>query len=267
MVYHDILRTKLFNPREDKLDLIDKRRQRILEALSWKRGTIKKPKEYLVDKIDNGVKIYFLKPGKETQRKIPNPHDMTPMINAREKPYQFDDIWIQLSKVSVVDEEMFKAILTLIYRNAYMLDHQFDGRRGGYRYRPNAKILDCINQLNNKLKKSKNNCIDYGLLGLLHFLDILGWNEDVKYHIEKNKPTFKGKYKWNSGRVNTLLSCIKVPYKTHVFVENVQKNSATPINIDWSLAYETMQLLLRTRGVCPPSRKELLDWLKKYIFE
>lgn len=259
MTFYSILQTQL--PKGNPPNLNNLRSQRILEALSWRSGrSVKHPRKCIVTTLPNGTEVCFFKPGKETLRIKPNPHDMRPQIGLEDKRYGFDDVWKQLSKISVSNQEIFKSVLTLVYRNAYMLDH-VEIRKGIYRYQPDPSILNCINLLDSLIP----NIIEYGLLGLLHFMDIIGWNEDVKYHIERRKPTFKGKYNWKTGRINTLLSCIAVPYKTWLFVENVRNNSLNPINIDWSLAYDTMQLLLRTRGVCPPKQQELLQWLSPYI--
>jgi hypothetical protein len=44
---------------------------------------------------------------------------------------------------------------------------------------------------------------EIGLLEYLYFIDLIGWNEDVKYHIVGGKPDFKKRDK-KAGRVNTI---------------------------------------------------------------
>ena len=237
----------------------NKRIKRISEALNWEAGSKDSPLKHVVTELPNGMEVYFLKPGKEAFEKEPNPNDMTPCVGPAGEPYGFDTVWKQLSKVSVHNFEVFKAVLILIYRNAYLLDH-VEEKKGIIRYKPCKKIADCIKEL----ERTIGALMDYGLLGFLHFMDILGWNEDVKYHIENGEPTFMGNRGWMVGRVNTLLSCIKIPYKTYKVVEDIREHSLKPQEIDWSLVYETMQILSR-QGVCPARQYELLEWFYPYI--
>jgi len=261
MNYQAILKTKLQkgNPK----GLNEKRIKRIEEALNWKTGpSLEKPEKHFIAELPNKMAVYFLKPGKEVFRdKKPNPNDMKPCVGYGEKSYGFNDMWKQLSKISVHDFEMFRAVLTLIYRNAFMLDHVEN--EGIIRYRPSKEISECIKRMG----QSIDDLLDYGLLGLLHFMDNLAWNEDVKYHVEDGKATLKGKYKWSTGRINTLLTCITIPYKTCLFVKDILGRSSKPKNIDWALVYDTMQMLLWARGVCPPRPDDLIKWLSPYIIE
>lgn len=258
--YHKLLKTELQRGKSKELE--DKRRKRILEALSWEAGySLDQPKKHLITTLPNGVEVYFLKPGKEAFRsQNPNKNDMTPCVGYGDKRYGFDDIWKQLSKISVFDFEIFKAVLIMIYRNAYFLDH-IEDKKGIIRYKPGPKITDCIKLL----EESIHDLMEYGLLGLLNFMDILGWNEDVKYNVEDGKPKFRDN--WKTGRLNTLLTCITIPYKTYKVVENIQKHSSKLQDIDWSLVYDTMTTLLRSRGVCPPKQKELLKWFSQYFYK
>lgn len=255
--YSEFLKTEIQkgNPEELK----NKREKRILEALNWKRGSSDSPKKHIIAVLPKGLEVYFLKPGKEVLRKTPNVNDMTPCVG-RGFNYSFDDIWRELSKISVYDFEIFKAVLTLVYRNAYLLDH-VEVAKNRIRYNPNVQIMSCIEDM----EQSLGDIMDYGLFGFLHFLDILGWNEDVKYHVENGIPTFKGKHEYKTGRLNTLLTCITIPYKTYSVVEDILKHSSSPQDINWELVYETMMALARTRGICPPKQSELLEWLSPYI--
>lgn len=261
MNYQEILKTKLQkgNPK----GLNEKRIKRIEEAFNWKTGlSLEKPQKHVIAELPNEMVVYFLKPGKEVFRdKKPNPNDMKPCVGYGEKSYGFNDMWKQLSKISVYNFEIFRAVLTLIYRNAFMLDHV--EHKGNIRYKPSKEISECIKRMG----QSIDYLLDYGLFGLLHFMDILAWNEDVKYHVEDGKPTFKGKYTWRTGRLNTLLTCITIPYNTCLFVKDILEHSSERMDINWSLVYDTMQLLLWARGVCPPKPAELIKWLFPYIIE
>ena len=226
--YHDFLKTEIQKGKDEELN--NMRKKRISEALNWKRGpSLASPQKHIITILPNGMEVYFLKPGKEVFRKRnPNPHDMTPCVGQAGEPYGFDTVWKQLSKISVYDFEIFRAVLTLIYRNAYMLDH-VEEREGIVRYKPRQGIAYCIKEL----EKCIGDLVDYGLLGFLHFMDILGWNEDVKYNV----------------------------------VEDIRRHSSEPQKIDWSLVYDTMTTLSRTRGICPPRQRDLLKWLSPYIVE
>jgi hypothetical protein len=98
-----------------------------------------------------------------------------------------------------------------------------------------------------------------------HFLDILGWNEDVKYHIENDRPTFTGKYPYKVGRINTLLTCIRVPYQGSVFVRHCLEKFDSKRDIDFSLLYTIMQQFAKSRETCTPTQQQLIKWLSPYI--
>lgn len=258
--FYKILKTKLQTGNPEQVE--KKRKKRIIEALEFKFGTKEQPKKHLITAINN-IEVYFLKPGKEFFRKNnPNFNDMTPVISKEflsYKPYSFEDIWSILSKISFQDFEIFRILLILIYRNAYLLDHE-EVKQGIIRYKPN----DHIDEVISKLDKYVNNIFQYGILGLLHFLDILGWNEDVKYHVSNGKPDFSNRTKWKNGRTNTLLSCINISYKMYHFVKNIIENYESIQKIDWFSIYKSINDI--SRGVCPPTQKNLLQWFPTYIY-
>lgn len=261
MTYQNTLRTKLQGS-NTRSSWEDKRTKRIQEALNWEGGAEKEPKKYLVAVLSNGLEVFFLKPGKEVKRERPNLYDMLPVVGSPDLKPKFDDVWSYLSKISVVDFENFKAVLTLIYRNAYFIDH-VEKQNGKIRYEPNEEITECIEQI----EKQIGNASPLGLMGLLNFLDILGWNEDMKYHIEDNRPTFSGKYDLKVGRINTLLTCIRVPYQASLFVVHCIDKANDMKNIDFSLLYTIMQQFAKSRGTCTPTQQQLAEWLSPYIEE
>lgn len=260
MTFQEVLKTKLQGAGSRKICEL-KRKKRILEAMAWEGGTLDNPIKHLVTMLPNNIEVYFLKPGKEVANvKRPNPYDMTPVVGNPEYRLKFEEIWSYLSKISVINFDSFKAVLTLIYRNAYLLDH-VEKKGGIIRYEPGEDILRCINSINDEI----GSLGPFGLLGLLHFLDILGWNEDMKYHIEHNKPTFRGKYSYKTGRINTLLTCIRVPYQASVFVIHCLEKANSKQDIDFSLLYTIMQQFAKSRGTCTPTQQQLLEWLSPYI--
>lgn len=232
----------------------------ILEALSWSKGTTEKPHKHMVSRLIDGAETYFLKPGKEVNNITrPNPHDMTPVVKDSKYRLRFDEVWTYLSQISLVDFEDFKAVLTIIYRNAYLLDH-IEDEQGIVRYRPSKEIQKFVNKIDEKAEGIS----PFGLMGLLHFLDILGWNEDVKYHVENNNITFKGKYDFKVGRINTLLTCIRVPYQASTFVKDCFDAKA-PKDVDFMSLYTIMQQFAKSRGTCTPTQEKLREWLSPYI--
>lgn len=238
----------------------DKREGRIREALDWGSGSADEPQKHLVTILANGIEAYFLKPGKEAfNQKRPNPNDMLPVVGSPEIKLRFDDIWTYLSKISVINFEDFKTALVLIYRNAYFLDHVKKDNK--IRYEPNYEITKCIEQIENETGEGS----PFGLMGFLNFLDLLGWNEDMKYHVENNQPTFSGKYGFRVGRINTLLTCIRVPYQASAFVTHCIDKSSDKRNIDFSRLYTIMQQFAKSRGTCTPTQQQLKEWLSPYI--
>jgi len=238
-----------------------RREKRILEALSWSSGSQSKPNKHLVATLPNGIEVYFLKPGKEVfNTKRPNPHDMLPVVGDSNVRLKFDDVWSCLSHISVVNFESFKMALTLIYRNAYFVDH-VEKKPSVIRYEPSKSLLNLIKRINDEAGGTS----PLELLPLLHFLDILGWNEDMKYNVQRNKPNFSGHSDFNVGRINTLLTCIRVPYQASVFVRHVLEKANNPKNIDFSQLFTIMQQFAKSRGTCTPTQQQLLTWLSPYI--
>jgi len=262
MAYCEVLKTKLQGSRTRPV-WEDKRRKRIQEAMSWESGTEENPCKHVVAILPNNIEIFFLKPGKEVfNRRRPNPYDMFPVVGRPDIKLKFEDVWSSLSKISLVDFDSFKAVLTLVYRNAYLLDH-VEKSNGIIRYQPREEIITCITNVNHEIGDLE----PFGLLGLLHFLDILGWNEDMKYHVEDNRPTFSGKYDFKVGRINTLLTCVRVPYQASLFVTHCLSKINERKNINFSLLYTIMQQFAKSRGTCTPTQQQLIDWLSPYIIK
>ena len=260
MIQQDALRTKIQSSGTRQLWEI-KRKKRISEALGWSSGTQNKPNKHVITTLPNGVEVYFLKPGKEVfNMKRPNPHDMLPVVGDFSIRLKFDDIWSCLSRISVFNFENFKMVLTLIYRNAYFLDH-VEKKPSIVRYEPSEQILNLIERINSEV----DGTYPLELLPLLHFLDILGWNEDMKYHVELDRPTFLGHYNYNVGRINTLLTCIRVPYQASLFVKHCLEKADDKENIDFSQLFTIMQQFAKSRGTCTPTQQQLITWLSPYI--
>ncbi len=232
----------------------------ILEALSWASGTSGTPVRHVVASLPGGLDVYFLKPGKEAfERRTPNPHDMTPVVGDVQYRPAFNDVWTALSSVSLLDFEAFRQILVLIYRSAYLLDHEPEGE--SYRYRPKRAVLACVEELQSRTGR----LLPFGLLGFLHYLDVIGWNEDVKYHVEGGKPTFTGARGFPTGRINTLLTCVRVTYQVSDFARRLVAGKGPWTTVDFRPVYGAMQAFSNGRGTCRPTHEQLLEWLGPYV--
>jgi len=246
--------------------------KRINEAIKFKSGTIDNPVKTVITTLYNKKKVYFLKPGKETQRKIPNKFDMFPNVGKNNidetSGFTFEVLWEYLIKISIINQITFKKVLMLLYRICYFADHK-EISPNILRYKPPNEIIDYIDKLDFSLKdgfKDKFKKNEIGLHEFLHFVDILGWNEDVKYHIENGKATFEGKYSVNVGRVNTIKSIISVPLMVNDFLHNIFENVKHVERINVRLILSTMQKFSKSRGICVLSNKELLKYLKPYLY-
>ncbi|GAB6394767.1 MAG: hypothetical protein MdMp024_1079 [Bacteroidales bacterium] len=78
----EIISTKVFRINND---FLNQRKELINEAIAFESGTIARQKKTVVATLPNGKEAYFLKPGKETLRKIPNPYDMSPNVGSGNK--------------------------------------------------------------------------------------------------------------------------------------------------------------------------------------
>ncbi len=245
-------------------DFAHTRGLRIQEALSFSTGrSLEDPISHVVGMLPDGQETLFLKPGKEAfRKKNPRPHDMTPVV-PHYKGAQFRDVWSALARASAADAEAFRGLAVLIYRSAYHLDHDVECGRH-VRYSPSGAVSECIEEVDRRLRPFLPTG---GAWSLLFFLDLLGWNEDVKYHSENAQPTFNGQYPFKAGRVNTLLTCIRVPFEISRFARHASENIATPDAVDFNHMIAVMQQFANSRGTCVPTQNQLLRWFAPYLRE
>ena len=249
-------------------DVISKRISLINEAIGWD-GSIEHPERHLIGKSNDGSILVFEKPGKEAVAGT-NENDMRPMIIINGRPIDppsFYFIWSDLTNIAIADFEAFRAVLMLIYRNAYLLDHRTNGE-GHLRYNPNDGISECVAALDRLVgDRTMFGSID----GLLRFIDLLGWNEDVKYHSFERRGSFtEGKFAKNPkiGRVNTLLTCVRIPFEVSNFLKEYRNGRSNEGTADFVKLYDIMQSLINTRGVCTPRKKsDLFEYLSPYLIE
>ncbi len=256
------IKTKAFG-RGDWRPFNEQRYQRILEAVRWEPGSsLDDQKKYVVDVLPSGQEVFFFKPGKEAFRTgNPNPHDMAPNVGTAYEDATFGEVWVNLSSISVVDFELFRKVLLLTYRNAFHIDHRvIDGK---VRYRPSGGVMSAIKEVDREMRGI---LYEGGILGLMHFLDILGWNEDVKYHTAQGEAAVPTSRRQRTGRVNTLLTFIRVTHEMSDFAVRVREAS-DPREVDFQQAYELMQQFARSRGICAATNQQLRSWLSPYLVD
>jgi hypothetical protein len=238
----------------------EKRIRLIEEAINFERGTIDSPRKHKIAELGGGVEVYFLKPGKETlRRNNPNANDMTPLIGQEGKRFTFKDIWEFMIRWAIEDESFLGLIGMLVYRIGYLIDHE-SGGDGKVRYVPLRPVEGVVSEIDSSLTAR----FPGGLRGFLHFIDLLGWNEDVKYHSSGPRVDFP-RNGFCVGRINTALSCLTIPFLTMNFIRDVKAHQGDWSKIEIRTLLDIMQRLSRSRGVCLPTQSELLEWLSPYL--
>ena len=267
MAEYDIIITKI--QRVNK-EFVANRTQRILEAMAFEGGSFDNRKKHLISSLPNEKESYFFKPGKEAKRKKPNIHNMNPNVGKNEisetDSWAFDKIWEYLIKISIINQITFRKVLILLYRNCFMLDH-IDTEDGKLRYSPSVDLLNYIDKIEFSLKdgfKDKFKTEEIGLLEYLHFVDLIGWNEDVKYHIIDSEPNWK-KYDKKVGRVNTMLTIICAPLMISNFIQDIIQKTQNHEVINVKLITSTIYNFTISRGICVMSNEQLLTELNPYL--
>ena len=249
------------------LDCIKKRMHRIFEALRMESGTFENQLKHVIYTLPDGGEAYFLKPGKEAKRNSRNnPNDMLPFVDGMQKKYSFSDVWNILCKLrNTISLDNYKKLSVILYRLAYLLD--CNDENGIVRFAPNDYILSEIYEIQ---KEVNSNGLDTDIMSLIYFIDLLGWNEDVKYqHLsvlsESGYDENYKKLKKPVGRINTILTCISLPISFQNFTDNVIKNAANPSEIDFELGTKIAQKLINGMGIYTLNKSELIEFLSPYL--
>jgi hypothetical protein len=108
----------------------------------------------------------------------------------------FTDIFDELQRLGRADEGALELIACLLFRSAYMIDHE-EISDGKWRYEIPTEVLSAITE-------SLPTADGIPMKVFLHFLDALAWNEDVKYH------TLGFPIHLGYGRKNNLLTCVNL---------------------------------------------------------
>lgn len=254
-----IIETKEFG-KQDVNEFIKKRMKLIDEAIAFPIGTHLIQTKTIVNVLPDGTEAYFLKPGKEARRKTPNLNDMFPVVGKNTDNWAFEQLWEYLIKVSIIQQDAFKQILTLLYRLCYFTDHN-----ANLRYEPSESLKTHISNIEEYILnpgfKEKFNTNEVFLLEFINFVELLAWNEDVKYNAGGISNANKDK-----GRVNTIMSIIGAPILISKFIDNIlQSTNGGVINV--KLITSTIQKFTRTRGLCTISKKQLLSELTPYLIK
>lgn len=217
---------------------------------------------------DEFIVTKLFKKDAEFIKKRMNPNVGLKKVSDTEK-WAFEKVWEYLIKVSIINRITFKKILVLVYRNCFFIDHK-EIKKNKIRYEPSGQILNFIENVEKYVLKDgfmdKFKTQEIGLLEFLHFIDLLGWNEDVKYHVTDGKPDFIKRNK-NVGRVNTLLSIISAPLMISNFIDDIIQKTRRREPINVKLITSTIQTFSKSRGICVLPNRELLKELKPYLTE
>lgn len=241
-------------------ELIEKRKNRIQEALDIKFDNPRQPVKFVVDTLPDGNEVYFLKPGKEYSRKEPNLNNMSPNVGDLFTKFSFADIWQLLCKLrNAISFDNYKKLSAILYRVAYLID--FTDNQGKVRFSPSTELLNEIQEIQTD---AIHNNLNVNILAFIHFMDILGWNDEMKTHANNDGLNFVVK-KPKMGRINTILSCISIPILFQEFVDEVLLHKDDKANIDFSIVINVAQTFSRTRGVHPLSNKKLAELLNPFL--
>lgn len=253
---------------------------RRLENIQWvaalgRKGLLfgEREKELMLATTAEGERVGIRLPGKESasSRKKPKPWDFRPKMVRPDGAYGDDlgffDIWdalyneIEARKVQLHVEA--RALATLFYRMAYMIDHErnegptveiiaIDKGRPGERSREKLPPFWAYAPPRAPLDHLRGRLPRFGAGSLEVFLrynDLLAWNEDCKYYYRDTEENGEAWQARGTGRINNLM--------THVTVIGV-------ILGDVSFA-KTLGRASQQRGVAPATGPEALRICRPFL--
>ena len=267
----DFLTTNKLNSKEEKEKFFNIKRTLITEAISFPSGTDAKRVKTRVNKLYNH-ETAFLKPGKEAGRSNPNIYDMYPLLTFNNKDvtekFSFENLWEYLLKIFLIHKGTFTKTLVLLYRLCFFHDHNLINNK--WRYSPSEQVCGLIHSLDRLVLREGfsdkfNESEPLTLFQLLLFVDLLAWNEDVKYHAPKGEPYFKNLTESKTGRTNTILSVICAPLLISEFIEDIVLKTQTGGVINVKFITSVIQKFTRSRGLCVLNGSELQKALTPYL--
>lgn len=266
------MNTKFLRTKEEKEHFLNIKRSRITEAIEFPSGVSVAERVKTTVYKSGELEAAFLKPGKETARTNPNIYDMYPLVTYDGKDvterFSFEDIWEYLLKIFLIHRGSFIKILVLLYRLCFFHDHSCVN--GKWRYLPSDDIRELIDNLDELVLREGfadkfNEAEPLELFHFLLFVDLLSWNEDVKYHAPTGEPYFKNYGDSRTGRTNTVLSIISAPILISKFIEDIVTKTQYGGTIDVRLITTVIQKFTRSRGLCVLSAGELQRYLTPYL--
>ena len=267
----DFLYTAPIKTDAEKTRFLIIKRELIEEAIDFPIGTKEKQNKTAISRFGN-IEAAFLKPGKEASRAKPNKHDMYPLVTAggieATERFSFQDMWEFLLQVFLIHKGTFVKVLVLLYRLCFFRDHAcLDGK---WRYLPSPEILKLVHDLDSLVLKDGfadkfGNHSHLPLLQFIVFVDMLAWNEDVKYHAPKGTPFIRNMTESKTGRTNTILSLISAPVLISRFIEDIVSKTQSGGVINVKLITSVIQKFTLSRGLCVLSTKELQSSLSPYL--
>lgn len=103
-----------------------------------------------------------------------NPNDMRPTVwvDGEEVEFDgsFDHVFNFFQQVSKIDMKALEILGCLMYRNAFLLDHDAE-----LNYLPSEEAIAYLNQV---IPVYEGISVE----AYLHYMEMIAWNEDVKYH-------------------------------------------------------------------------------------
>ncbi len=232
----------------------DKRNYRIAQAKKFNKGKDFNHQVIINLSLEKDIEYGFCNPGKDDGNPIRNSEqkrrDMTPFVNAKNNPIttgDFKDIWqVILTLQQILDKRTMLKLYRLIYRLAFMIDFEYDEKTKNYI--PNKDFISEIDSIQKEINKAGSNI---NIKSLIVFLDLLGWNEDYKYHLHDdvaNSP-------W-TGRLNCIMCMISVPIELNKL--NIKKGE----QINYNSLLEMCYAFCMSRGIFVLSKSDLIHDLE-----
>ncbi len=196
----------------------------------------------------NGLDAFFITPGSDKKRFY---YDMAPGIGNKFDEYQFKDIWNDMFNICILlDDDLYKKLMVILYRMAYLVDFNIVDKK--VRFSPPEEILCEIECIQKEIDRNKKN---YNIIELLYFIDLLSWNEDMRYYKYESK---------RPGRINCIYGIIAVTAIYRDFYLSIINEDNKQINI--TDLFDLTQQFIHGRGMITCSDKFLLKLLEDELY-
>lgn len=226
----------------------------ISEFLSFNKGesllkqhitTLYTFKDYTIGIGKPGKEVFSENIKYQSGEKSNNPNDMTPRIFLNGELVQYDGSFEAIFKEFVrlyESEDALQILGSLLYRNAFLLDHVKIG--GKWRYNPPVEAID-------KIKETCGLFLGLPVEVFLYYLELIASNEDLKYN------TLGYDLSKGFGRKNNLLTY------AHVINVILQKHYLSEEDFLLSFLSFAGRLTSPPAGLNPISTKKALESFKQ----